>query len=98
MDKHLSAAFPIRNCLKQGDALSPMLFYFALECVISSFQENKEGFELKGTHQLLVYADDVNLLSGNINTERNHNTKTGTGSKLHANVTNFEYLRTTGTN
>jgi hypothetical protein len=32
--KHLSAAFPIQNGLKQGDALSPLLFKFALECGI----------------------------------------------------------------
>jgi hypothetical protein len=29
--KHLSAAFPTQNGLKQGDALSPLLFNFALE-------------------------------------------------------------------
>jgi hypothetical protein len=30
--KHLSDNFPIQNGLKQGDALSPLLFKFALEC------------------------------------------------------------------
>jgi hypothetical protein len=30
--KHLSDSFLIQNCLKQGDALSPLLINFALEC------------------------------------------------------------------
>jgi hypothetical protein len=32
--KHLSDSFPIQNGLKQGDALSPMLFNFALEYAV----------------------------------------------------------------
>ena len=33
--KNLSEMFPIRNALKQGDALSPLLFNFALEYAIN---------------------------------------------------------------
>jgi len=64
----MSDRFPIRNCLKQGDALSPMLFNFALEHAIRRVQVNQDGFKLNGTHQLLAYADDVNKLGGSIYT------------------------------
>ena len=68
VDKNLYEMFPIREGLKQRDALSPLLFNFALEYTVKRVQVNQDCLKLNGTHQLLAYVDDVNVLGGSAHT------------------------------
>jgi hypothetical protein len=93
--KHLTDSFPIQNGLKQGDALSPLLFNIALEYAIRQVQETQVGLILNGTHQLLAYADEVNLLRANIDTIKKNTETLIDASKeveLEINVKKTKYM------
>ena len=73
--------FPLMNGFKKEDALSPLLFTFALEYAIMRVQVNQDGLKLNDKHQLLVYADDENILAGSV-----HNIKENAEVLLEASV------------
>jgi len=50
--KNLCHVFPIRNCLKKGDALLSLPFNFTLEYAIRRVKVIQDGLKLNGTHQL----------------------------------------------
>jgi hypothetical protein len=60
--------FSFRNGLKQGDALMSLLFNSALQYAIRSVQVHQDGLKLNGAHQVLVFADDVNILGESVHT------------------------------
>jgi hypothetical protein len=70
--KHLSNTFSIQNGLKQGDALLPLPFNFALKCAIRKVQKNLVGLKMNRNHYILACADDVNLQGDSIDTIKNN--------------------------
>jgi hypothetical protein len=79
--KYLSHTFSIQNGLKHGDALSPFLFNFDLECDIRTTQENQDGVKLNEAQQIQICAADVNQFGDNINTLKKNREAQIDGSK-----------------
>ena len=87
--------FPNRNGFKQGDALKPLLFNFALDYAIRRVQVNQDGLKSNGKQQLLVYADDVTMLCGNVYTINKNIESVLVGSReigLEVNVDKTKYM------
>jgi hypothetical protein len=94
-NKDLSSSFSTQNGLKQGDALSSLLFNVALEYAIRKVQVNQVGLKLNGTHQLLAYADDVNPVGDNMESIKKNTETLIYGSNevgLEVNVEKAKYI------
>jgi hypothetical protein len=92
--KHFSDSFPIQNGLKR-DSLSPPLFNITLEYAVRKVQESQVGLKLNGTHQMLAYADVVNLRGDNVDTiEKSRETLIGASKDvgLEINIEKIKYM------
>jgi hypothetical protein len=75
-----------------------LLFNFALEYAIRRSQVKQDCFKLNGTHQVLVYADDVNILGGSVHTATKENAEAlviaskETGLEVNADKTRYMYM------
>ena len=95
VDKYISDKFPIKNGLKRGDVLSPLFFNFALEYTIRKVEVNQDGLKLNCKHQLLFYADDVNIWGGSVHTVKKKTEALVMDSKengLEINADKYRYL------
>ena len=93
--KNLADMFPIRNGLKQGDALKPSVFNFALEYATGKVQVIQGGLKLNGKYQILVYAVDVNMLGGSVHAIKENVEALGVASKengLEINADKTRYM------
>ena len=54
--------------MEKRNALSPLLFNFAVDYAFRRVQVNEDGLKLNGTHQFMIYADDGNILGGSVHT------------------------------
>ena len=78
--------------MKQGNVLT---HYSAYEYAIRMVQVYQDGLKLYGTHQLLVYADEVNILGGSVHTVKKNTEASAVASmetRLEVNADNTKYM------
>ena len=86
----MSDIFHIKNGLKHGDALSTYLLNFALGYAIWKVLVNQVGSKLNGINQLLVYADEVNIVGGSIhNIKKNRDALEVASLEVNADKTKY---------
>ena len=82
-----------RNGLKQGEGLLPLLFNVASEYAIRRVQINQDVVKINSTLQLLVYADDVNIIGGRVYTRKKKQSLVADsmefGQKINADKTKY---------
>ena len=72
----MSDIFPNKNYLKKKKRCFKAIdFKLCLNCAIRRVQVYQNGMKINGTHQILVCADDVNILGGSVHTIK-ENTET----------------------
>ena len=54
--------------MKQREVLYPLLFNLTVEYTIRTVQVNQISLTVNGTHQFLVYAEDVHVMAGSLHT------------------------------
>ena len=72
-----------------------MVFSFALEYATRRVQVNHDDLKVNGTHQLLVYAFDINILGRSVHVRMNNTEALVVDSKkigLEANADNTNYM------
>jgi len=72
----------------------PLLFNFALVYFLRTVQVSQDSLKLNGINQLLIYADDVNILGGSVhiikeNTEALIIASKETGLEVNADKTKY---------
>lgn len=89
-----SGSFEVKTGLKQGDALSPVLFNLVLEKVIKTMPM-RQGIEILSNSKLLAYADDI-VIIGNmrqeVSTKTNDSIKAVKKIVLEVNQEKTKYL------